>query len=158
MTIHPEFITEFQETALEFIISEELEAVTLRNKNGRNRILRIGWDYLNTKKWIGEVPGSVPSWIPSIGGGEDSITINEYISGHSIAPHIDSPKFGDVAILSLLADATMRFTSPAGEIKDLLLPRRSLAIMSGELRTKWEHSTLPLAAARRISVVYRKRL
>lgn len=156
MTIHPEFITEGDEDELRCHIEIALGSVREKKRNGRNRVWRAGWDY-DTDKWI----GAIPQWLISdtiIVDGFDSVTINEYLRGQSIAPHMDSLKFGDVGILSLLADATMRFTSAIGEQRDFVLPRRSLAIMSGELRYKWKHETLPLEADLRHSIVYRKRI
>lgn len=162
MKLHPNFITEADELELAESIKKALGKLPEKKREGRNRILRMGWDYEKPEKWL----GSPPSWIgralfapTDVFGFEwNSITLNEYLRGQRIAPHIDSPAFGDVAILSLLADVTMRFTSPVGEMRDFLLPRRSLAVMSGELRHKWKHETLPLESDIRYSIVYRKRL
>lgn len=167
MTIHPDFVCWHDEDRLVRNIDAELDGVHEKKRDCRNRIIRFGWDYENPSKWIGHAP----SWIPraieakvyesaSMPGviANDSWTINEYLKGQLIYPHTDSPEFGDVAILSLLSDATMRFTSPTGEVRDLVLPRCSLAIMSGELRNSWLHETLPLGADRRISIVYRRRI
>lgn len=164
MKIHPDFITEANEDELHGDIEIALEKIPQRKGQLRNRILRFGWDYEKPEKWLANFPewivdfiaGNWKAW-PS-GSLPDSITINEYMRGQRIAPHIDSPAFGDVAILSLLADVTMRFTSPAGETRDFLLPRRSLAVMSGELRSRWTHETLPLEADLRYSIVFRKRV
>lgn len=172
MNILPDFITESGEDALAINITIALRNVQERKGELRNRVLRFGWDYEKPTKWLGEITG----WLmfPALTSPEDfklygfreaanmrlfdSVTLNEYVRGQRISPHIDSAAFGDVEILSLLADATMRFTSPAGEIRDFVLPRRSLAVMSGELRQKWTHETLPLDAELRYSIVYRKRL
>lgn len=155
MTIHPDFICCHDEDRLVWNIDAELDGVHEKKRDGRNRILRYGWDYSDSKKWL----GLFPTWVPITHGlDHDSIAINEYLRGQSISPHVDSHAFGDVSILSLLADTIMRFTSPTGEVRDFLLPQCSLAVMSGELRNSWQHETLPLEANRRISIVYRKRL
>lgn len=166
MKITPDFITEGDEDELRCQIEIALGRLPERKGRLRNRVLRFGWDYLKPKKWIGPTPPPEWVWRPVVIACSiwpaseipDSFTINEYTRGQRIAPHIDSPAFGDVVILSLLADATMRFTSPAGETRDFLLPRRSLTVMSGELRHRWTHETVPLEADLRISIVYRKRL
>lgn len=168
MKIHPYFITESGEGILLDHIDTVLNVVHEKKRDGRNRIIRYGWDYENPMKWIRDIPSWLfaPSWpgaacvlgLPILDGLVNSVTINEYLRGQIIAPHIDSHAFGDVAILSLLSDATMRFVSPTGQVKDFELPRRSLAVMAGELRNSWQHSTLPLEADRRISVVYRTKL
>jgi alkylated DNA repair dioxygenase AlkB len=160
MNIHPNFITEGDEDALHGHIEVALEKIPQRKWQLRNRVLRFGWDYEKPKKWLGLPPDSffVPIPAQHFLLTTDSVTINEYLRGQRIASHIDSKAFGDVVILSLLADVTMRFTSPAGATRDFLLLRRSLAVMSGELRDKWTHETLPLDADKRISIVYRKRI
>jgi len=154
MKILTEFTTEGQERTL----LSQIEAVLLNSpKNqheGREKIVRYGWDYTNTTKKLADIPKFLRDLVPDC----DSVTINEYLRGQRISPHIDSKEFGDIFILSLLAGVTMRFTSPYGEPKDFLLPRRSLAVMSGELRHKWKHETLPLEADKRISIVYRTKL
>lgn len=171
MTIHPDFTCCHDEDRLVRNIDAELDGVHEKKRDGRNRILRYGWSYENPKQWLRDIPGWILSWdtatetwrktLKEIGHGEnlpDSVAVNEYTRLQIISPHTDSPAFGDVAILSLLADTIMRFTSSTGEVRDFLLPRYSLAIVSGELRNSWRHETLPLEADRRISVVYRKRL
>lgn len=172
MIIHPDFISPETEQILVKEADRQLKKVHAKGRDGRNRIVRMGWDYEKPDKWLGDIQ---VWWVPLCGmsfkfyseefaevakefDDADSVTVNEYINGQRIAPHIDSPAFGDVAILSLLADVIMRFVSPAGEVRDFEVPRRSLSVMSGELRTKWTHETLPLVADRRISVVYRHKL
>lgn len=87
-----------------------------------------------------------------------------------IKPHVDSIKFcGDViAGLSLLTSSIMRLTMVGYEkeiSKDYLLPRRSLYIMSGVARHKFNHEILKneesyfegrhIPKTRRISVICR---
>lgn len=158
MTIHPDFVCHHDEDRLVRNIDVELEGVHEKKRDSRNRIIRMGWDYEHPNNWAADIPIWIP--LPELQGLGvfDNVSVNEFLRGQTIAPHIDSTAFGDIAILSLLSDTTMRFTSPTGEVRDFLLPRRSLAIMSGELRNRWRHETLPLESDRRISVVYRKRL
>ncbi|XP_015180478.1 PREDICTED: alpha-ketoglutarate-dependent dioxygenase alkB homolog 7, mitochondrial isoform X2 [Polistes dominula] len=64
-----------------------------------------------------------------------------------IKPHVDSIRFcGDViAGLSLLSDSVMRLTMVDHEQEcreDFLLPRRSLYVMSGVARQKYNHEIL----------------
>ncbi|XP_066586056.1 alpha-ketoglutarate-dependent dioxygenase alkB homolog 7, mitochondrial isoform X2 [Prorops nasuta] len=87
-----------------------------------------------------------------------------------IKPHIDSVRFcGEIiAGLSLLTDSVMRFTLVGHEkecYEDFLLPRRSLYIISGMARYKFNHEILkqkesfyqdkPVIKTRRISVICR---
>lgn len=71
-------------------------------------------------------------------------TVNEYQVGEGIAPHIDNAEeFGKwVASLSLMSDTVMCFKDPKGENKiiDVILPRRSLIILTGPSRYSYLHS------------------
>lgn len=164
MKIYTDFITEADEEEIGFHVDAALDGIRQNRRDGRNRILRFGWDYAKPDKWLKNPPEWVPSFPTGSGARDvfaidcDSWTINEYLKDQRILPHIDSKAFGDVAILSLLGDATMQFVSASGQTKLFFLPRRSLAVISGELRHKWSHETLPLVADRRISIVYRLKL
>ncbi|XP_034942528.1 alpha-ketoglutarate-dependent dioxygenase alkB homolog 7, mitochondrial isoform X2 [Chelonus insularis] len=87
-----------------------------------------------------------------------------------IKPHVDSIRFcGDIiAGLSLLSDSVMRLTSVEKESdcrEDFFLPRRSLYIMSGAARHKYNHEILgpdesifegkKVEKTRRISIICR---
>lgn len=84
----------------------------------------------------------------------DSVTVNEYMAGQTITPHIDSKSSGEVvSVLSLLSDAVMLFTN-GREAVEVPLPPRSLVQMRGEVRHVWQHSIRPVARTR-YSVVFR---
>lgn len=138
------------------LIELELSRVPAKtNENSRSRIIRFGYDYTEKKTFLKPLPDWF--WMPRLENTFDSVTINEYQPGHSIAPHIDSTKFDDpIAILSLLSPATMVLHPPLGDTVDVLLPARSLAILSGEVRYQWKHSIRPVDKLR-YSVVYRIR-
>jgi alkylated DNA repair dioxygenase AlkB len=77
--------------------------------------------------------------------------VNEYPPGAGIGWHKDKPQFGAIVGVSLLAPATMRLRLPSGanwirrsqEVKP-----RSIYILDGEARTKWEHSVPPVHSLR----------
>lgn len=84
----------------------------------------------------------------------DSISINEYLKGNSIAPHIDSKSSGDIiTVLSLLSDTKMVFDRD-GESFSIVLPRRSLVQLRDEIRYEWRHSVPPVSN-NRYSIVFR---
>lgn len=149
-TVQPDFIS----IVTEALVITEIETI-MRNRlgrggEGRNRILRYGWDYLTTDKL-----DDAPDWIPTIDG-VDSWTINQYESGRSIPPHIDAPKFDDpIRILSLGAVTFMRLVSPQKDELITQMPSRSLCTLSGDVRWLWQHGTLPVKAGTRYSIVYR---
>ena len=66
----------------------------------------------------------------------DQCTVNRYEPGQGIAPHVDAHGCcGDgIAALSLGAEVVMEFGGPDGRRVPMLLPRRSLMVMSGEAR------------------------
>lgn len=153
VTIFKDYISEPTESLLIESINRELSHLAQKRGPGRNRIVRYGYDYSRPREWLGDLP----KWVPIPDGFVcDSLTINEYLRGQRIDPHLDSTAFGDIQILSLAGDAAMCFTKEWASA-EFALPRRSLAIMSGEWRTDWLHSILPLECDLRYSVIYRKR-
>lgn len=84
----------------------------------------------------------------------DAITVNEYVTGQTIHPHIDAPKAGPViTVLSMLSPAVMVFTRDH-ERFEVALPPRSLVQMRGIIRNDWHHAILPVSRLR-YSVVFR---
>lgn len=75
----------------------------------------------------------------------DQLTVNRYEPGHGIPSHCDTHScFVDPIIsLSLSASIVMEFKNQNGDHRSLLLPRRSLLIMSGEGRYGWMHGIVP---------------
>jgi len=104
--------------------------------------------------------------------GEDKFTelqINEYFADTDLKFHKDNPIYYLEIIfgVSTLADCEMSYkapsTSPAptqddGEELKLLVPARSLYLMTGDSRYKWKHGIQPgsiLNSDKRISFTYR---
>ncbi|XP_078513159.1 tRNA (carboxymethyluridine(34)-5-O)-methyltransferase ALKBH8 isoform X2 [Lissotriton helveticus] len=75
----------------------------------------------------------------------DQLTVNQYEPGQGIPPHIDTHSaFEDGLIsLSLGAQIVMEFKHPDGRSVAVLLPRRSLLVMTGESRYLWTHGITP---------------
>ncbi|KAM6448124.1 tRNA (carboxymethyluridine(34)-5-O)-methyltransferase ALKBH8 isoform 3-T3 [Liasis olivaceus] len=75
----------------------------------------------------------------------DQLTINQYEPGQGIPPHIDTHSaFEDEIIsLSLGAEIVMDFKHPDGRTAAVMLPQRSLLVMSGESRYLWTHGITP---------------
>lgn len=71
----------------------------------------------------------------------DQLTVNKYLPGQGIPPHVDSHSpFKDIyCSVSLLSGITMTF-SFKDEIKNIYLKPRSIAFFTNELRYKYEHS------------------
>ena len=84
----------------------------------------------------------------------DSVSINEYLKGQLIPPHIDNPASGRViTVLSVESSATMIFLRDQTRLS-VELPPRSLVQLQDELRNDWQHAIEPVAR-RRYSLVFR---
>lgn len=100
----------------------------------------------------------------------DQIIVNEYLPGQGIANHIDcEPCFDDTIIsLSLISPCIMEIINKdcLRHRLELLLPPRSLVILSGEARYLWTHGIparrvdefngIKIQRERRISLTFRK--
>ncbi|GLH03731.1 Putative alkylated DNA repair protein alkB-like protein 8 [Gryllus bimaculatus] len=75
----------------------------------------------------------------------DQLTINQYLPGQGIPPHIDTHSAceGTILSLSLGSSVIMEFKHRDGRSMSLLLPQRSMLIMSGEARYAWSHGITP---------------
>lgn len=75
----------------------------------------------------------------------DQLTVNQYEPGHGIPAHIDTHSaFEDeIVSLSLGSEIVMDFKHPDGVTVPVLLPRRSLLVMTGESRYLWTHGITP---------------
>ncbi|XP_065344849.1 alkylated DNA repair protein alkB homolog 8 [Cloeon dipterum] len=84
------------------------------------------------------VQREITAWVP------DQLTVNQYEPGQGIPPHIDTHSaFEDpILSLSLESDVVMEFRK-SGVVVPVLLPRRSLLVMSGESRYAWTHGINP---------------
>ena len=74
--------------------------------------------------------------------GFNQLTVNEYLAGIGIASHCDTHSaFTDcIAVVSLVSDITMDFISHDSTKKvHVVIPRRSLMLMTGEARYGWRH-------------------
>lgn len=70
----------------------------------------------------------------------DQLTINKYLSGQGIPSHIDTHSVFEDTILSLsLGSACVMIFKKEDRKIDVLLPARSLLIMTGEARYAWTH-------------------
>lgn len=74
--------------------------------------------------------------------GVDQVTVNEYLCGNGIRYHIDSHTCfsGSILVLSLLSPIVMNFRNPETNTNKLItLFPRSLLVLDGDARYRWEH-------------------
>jgi alkylated DNA repair dioxygenase AlkB len=138
------------------------------NNSLKRRTQHYGYRYDYTAKNISpsDYLGPFPEWLNDLsskmsghlGFVPEQAIINEYTKGQQITPHIDAPYlFGPiVASLSLCSDSKMHFSNSykSGTQIVVELPARSLVILSGESRSRWYHSILPVKEYR-LSVTFR---
>lgn len=88
----------------------------------------------------------------------DQVIANEYLPGQGISAHVDcEPCFGEViASLSLLSGCEMRFGCLAsGETRAVILPPRSLLVLTGPARRSDVIDGLLVMRQRRVSLTFR---
>ncbi|HYC88732.1 MAG TPA: alpha-ketoglutarate-dependent dioxygenase AlkB [Thermoanaerobaculia bacterium] len=159
----PELLTAAEErTLLEEIETYPFHEVRMRGQVARRTVIHFGWDY-DYEGWkvhpttppsprlraladrCAEAAGIEPAAL-------QQFLIARYPPGATIGWHRDAPMFGTPVIgVSLLAPCTMKFRRKvAGDYEVIKLPLepRSLYILGGEARTKWQHSIPPTKALR----------
>ena len=157
LTIVPEFITEDEETELlsTFNWRDSSKETTLKHR----QVQHYGYEFNYSTNDIDpdlpldqKIPHSCQhiaqravdtghmSVVP------DQLTVNRYLPGQGIPPHVDSHHCCTDTILSLSLGSgvvmTMRCVS-TGVTAPLWLARRSLLVLSGEARYSWSHGITP---------------
>lgn len=157
LVLCPDFLTVSEELDIESHIPKSPKL----NQHTRNSIKRYGSD-IPYKNQIEST--TIPEYLDNLSNKiveygflslkPNSISINEYLTGNAIAPHIDSLESGPIiTIVSLLSDAMMEFS--IADIKHtILVPARSLIQLKDEIRFKWKHAILPVKF-KRYSIVFR---
>jgi alkylated DNA repair dioxygenase AlkB len=144
----------------------------------KRRVQHYGWRYdykarqIKTEMRLGPLPPwaaqlaerlAREKFLPHV---PDQVIVNEYICNQGISKHIDcKPCFEDgIATISLLESWEMVFSRSRDKKRErVLLPRRSVTILSGDARYQWMHE-IPKRATepggfrreRRISITFRK--
>ena len=165
-------------------ISPEEERILLSQLDGgpwesdwKRRIQQYGYGYSGGHGGAPDWVRDFPEWLAALGqrvsrdahfdGPAQNCVINEYIPPHGIAPHRDYPAFGPrIACISLGSDIVMDLLEPdSGSRVAIHVPPRSLWILSGEARSKWQHGIAPRLSdvidgqrrsrSRRVSVTFR---
>jgi alkylated DNA repair dioxygenase AlkB len=145
----------------------------------KRRVQHYGWRYDYKARGVAQKDylGPLPSWAQELAQKlfdeglfpevPDQVIVNNYDGPQGISKHIDCPECfrGPVATISLLETWDMVFTrKAAGETLKFVqpLPRRSVALLDGDARSRWLHE-IPVrlkehkkTRVRRISVTFRK--
>jgi alkylated DNA repair dioxygenase AlkB len=138
-----------------------------RGYTGNRRVVSFGWHYDFTDGQVhraGDIPPfllQVRTVASAFAGLEPEalqhVLVTEYAPGAGIGWHRDRDAFGEVVGISLLAPCVFRLRRKAGdrwERHSLHAAPRSAYLLSGAVRTAWEHSIPPVDALR-YSITFR---
>ena len=168
-----EFITVEQERALiESISRLDFVAPSMHGVAAKRRTVHFGRSYEFDTFKLGPAP-PIPDFLRKLRDQAASVTsangdefaevlVSEYPPGAPIGWHRDAPQFGIIVGISLGAACTMKFRPwPAKRdrrrgARPLLQPLapRSIYVLAGEVRSRWQHH-IPPAKELRYSVTFR---
>ena len=134
---------------------------------GKRRVVSFGWRYDFEAHRV-ERADPVPEFLSALRGRAaafaglaaeqlEQALVTEYPAGATIGWHKDRPVFGDVVGVSLLAPCTFRLRHEADggwERVSLVAEPRSVYLLRGVVRTRWEHS-IPAVPSLRYSITFR---
>ena len=164
----PEFLSPGEEIRLlEFFRTLEFGSFEMRGVQAKRRLVHFGWRYSFDSYRLTEAP-PVPVELQPLRDRAAALAevapedfaealVMEYDNGAGIGWHRDAPPFGIVAGISLGNTCRMRFQRGKGEERvtaALDLPPRSIYLLTGDARTKWEH-TIPATRELRYSITFR---
>ena len=134
---------------------------------GNRRVISFGWRYDFNKARLQQTEAIPQQLLPlreKVGAvfGLDPkafkhALVTEYAPGAGIGWHKDRPDFADVIGVSLLAPCNFRLRRKRGDKWQRVSLRaepRSAYLLSGEVRSQWEHSIPPMTQLR-YSVTFR---
>jgi alkylated DNA repair dioxygenase AlkB len=168
LVFFPEFLTAAEETdLLDVIRNIEFRTFQMHGVTAKRRIKQFGWHYAFESYQLtpaDPIPGAfegVRARSASLAGIDASqwaeTLVTEYAPGAAIGWHSDAPVFGIVAGISLKGPCRMRFqtgTGPARLTRAIELPPRSMYLLTGEVRAKWQHM-IPATRELRYSITFR---
>jgi alkylated DNA repair dioxygenase AlkB len=157
-----DIISEAEEAALVTSLATlELKPFEFHGHMGNRRVTSFGLRYDYGRRTVASADGFPPflaelrKKVAAFAGREvDEFQqggVNEYPPGAGIGWHKDKPQFGAIVGVSLLAPATMRLRLPTGTSwirKSQEVKPRSIYILDGEARVRWEHSVPPVHSLR----------
>ncbi len=163
----PDFLSAAEEAELlAHAAAAAYEDVVFRGVRAKRRVVHYGYDYAYDSRSVR--PGrplpevlrplvaraAATAGLPAQAFGQALLTY--YPAGSGIGWHRDAPAFGAVAGISLGGPATLRLR-PIAEPRRVVgvpLAPRSLYLLSGEARSRWQHH-IPPGAAERWSITFR---
>jgi alkylated DNA repair dioxygenase AlkB len=173
----PAFLSEHEEAELLGILQGlPFAAFDFHGYKAKRRVVEYGWEYdfgsrkATTTRRIPEFLLPFRERAAAFAGlsPEDLVeaVVTEYPAGAPIGWHRDVPQFEVIIGISLASAARMRFkpykrggrksvgAEPAGKILSLILEPRSIYMMRGATRWKFQHS-IPAVESLRYSITFR---
>ena len=164
----PDFVSREEEAELAaWLGTLPFAPFQFRGYEARRRVVSYGWQYDFTRSHLqkaNDIPAellAVRARAAELAGlrPEDlqQVLLNEYLPGAPIGWHKDRPIFAEVVGISLLAPCNFRLrrrTQGGFERASVTLEPRSAYLLSGPVRSLWEHS-IPPVAAHRYSITFR---
>ncbi|KAH8299627.1 hypothetical protein KR044_003649, partial [Drosophila immigrans] len=157
----PDFVSDEEEAALLIAVADDGDdgAARMENNLKHRHVKHFGYEFLygsnnvdpNQPLHEQPIPSACDFLWPRLDNPElpkiltpDQLTVNAYEPGQGIPPHVDthSAFMDPILSLSLQSDVVMDFRRN-NELVHVLLPRRSLLVMSGESRYDWTHGIKP---------------
>ncbi|XP_029417751.1 alkylated DNA repair protein alkB homolog 8 isoform X2 [Nannospalax galili] len=138
--------------------TEDTDSQNFQKSLKHRRVKHFGYEFHYESNNVDKekpLPGGLPDFCNSIlekwlkagyiQHKPDQLTVNQYEPGHGIPAHIDTHSaFEDeIVSLSLGSEIVMDFKHPEGITVQIMLPRRSLLVMTGESRYLWTHGITP---------------
>lgn len=164
----PNFLTETEESDLLRRIQKlEFGVYDFRGYIAKRRVLAFGGGYDFSTRRMTVASEAIPDFLISIrdraaavaGMTADEIghaMITEYSIGAPIGWHRDAPQFEAIIGISLRSSCRMRFKphQDEGKIVSILLEPRSIYVMRGVARSRFQHS-IPAVKDLRYSITFR---
>ena len=135
---------------------------------GKRRVVSFGWRYDYSGAQLRKA-AQIPEWLLSLretiaafagveAGAFEHAMVTEYSPGAGIGWHRDKAVFGKIVAISLLNPCVFRLRRAISkgnwERVNLRPQPRSAYLLSGEVRTEWEHSIPPVDSLR-YSITFR---
>jgi alkylated DNA repair dioxygenase AlkB len=164
----PDFLTEAEEAGLRRTIETlEFGAYNFRGYTAKRRIVTYGGGYDSGSRGMSITDNAIPDFLTSIrdqaaamaGMRAEQIAqamVTEYSVGTPIRWHRDSPQFETIIGISLGNTCRMRLKpyQAEGKIISVMLEPRSIYVMSGKARWRFQHS-IPGVKGLRYSITFR---
>jgi alkylated DNA repair dioxygenase AlkB len=173
----PDFISTAEERELVALLDDPNRAIWLDDLSRRVQHFGYRYNYKLRALSAADKVADAPPPIQALGNRlvdlgyfsspPDQVIVNEYEVGQGISAHVDRETcFGSaVASLSIGSDVVMDFRSMGGASGSLLLPARSLVVLTDDARYNWKHSIparrrdriaqIEIARKRRLSLTFR---